>query len=506
MGNSKSPYALPETLKCDPAEIKNGVSIELVHKYIERHEELLPRYAYLKAMYDGFHGIFDLPAKDDWKPDNRLAVGFPEYLVTTFEGYAYGIPPKIIHPDEGINENIQAFLKAVHFDDFFKELTTLGSEFGHAWAYLYQDEETKTKIKYFDPTQLFCVYDDTLEGRALFAVRYGRHGEESKNKDKLYGEVLTPTEIKLFEDKEYTETDVNPYGMIPVVECRLNERRKSLFESVCGMTELYDKAISEKGNDVDAFAEAYLAIIGVEVKEDGYREIRDKRFINIFGTRSAEEVKDSIIQFLQKPTADATQENLLDRLERLIFQISMVANISDESFSNAASGEALAYKLWNTSNLGNTYDLKNVKTLEKIFKLWCSLSTNCPNKDAWQEIEVQMTRNLPKNLKSEAETAQALDGIVSRETQLRVLSIVDDPQVEKEKMKAEDEANISSSVADNMFNGGEDKLNGAQISSLVGIVEQYSAGVLSEGQAAALITKGVNVEPDEARRILKGML
>lgn len=151
-----------------------------------------------------------------------------------------------------------------------------------------------------------------------------------------------------------------------------------------------------------------------------------------------------MIQFLQKPTADETQENLLDRLERLIFQVSMVANISDESFANAASGEALAYKLWNTSNLGNTYDRKNIKTIEKIFKIWCSLSTNCPSQDAWKDIEVTMSRNLPKNLKSEADVARSLEGVVSKETQLKVLSIVDDPaeeltRIEKEESKAKEQ-------------------------------------------------------------------
>ena len=48
---------------------------------------------------------------------------------------------------------------------------------------------------------------------------------------------------------------------------------------------------------------------------------------------------------LQKSTADGTQENLLNRLETLIYQTSMVANISDESYGNATSGVALAYKL-----------------------------------------------------------------------------------------------------------------------------------------------------------------
>lgn len=47
-----------------------------------------------------------------------------------------------------------------------------------------------------------------------------------------------------------------------------------------------------------------------------------------------------VVEFMDKPNSDGTQENLIERLERLIFQISMVANISDENFGTS-SGIAL---------------------------------------------------------------------------------------------------------------------------------------------------------------------
>ena len=46
---------------------------------------------------------------------------------------------------------------------------------------------------------------------------------------------------------------------------------------------------------------------------------------------------------------------------------------------------------------------------------------------------------MPKNLKNEAETAQALEGIVSKETQLSTLSIVEDASEEIKKIKKEEE-------------------------------------------------------------------
>ena len=92
------------------------------------------------------------------------------------------------------------------------------------------------------------------------------------------------------------------------------------------LVETYNRTLGEKANDVDAFAEAYLAVIGSELDDEDVYRIRDNRIINLYGTDNA---KDILVQFMTKPTADGTQENLLNRLENLIYQISMVANISE---------------------------------------------------------------------------------------------------------------------------------------------------------------------------------
>lgn len=173
--------------------------------------------------------------------------------------------------------------------------------------------------------ELFVVYDDTVKNRALFAVRYGYHSTETEQPGQRYGEILTREEIIPFEGSTAGEPMNNPYGRLPCVEWMLNEDRMGLYEGVSGLVEAYNHTLGEKANDVDAFAEAYLAVLGAELDEDGIYKIRDNRVINLYGTDDA---KDILVQFLQKPTADGTQENLLNRLETLIYQTSMVANIS----------------------------------------------------------------------------------------------------------------------------------------------------------------------------------
>lgn len=446
----KRPYKLPAPITRDANVLEQGVKMELIKGCIEQHKLMLPRYEYLENLYLGFHDIFRLPEKEGWKPDHRLAVGFPRYITDTFIGYAYGKPIKVQSEDEKFDEAMQLFAKRNALKDHNKEMAKVACKFGHAFEYLYQNESTETRVTRFTPRQMFIVYDDSVAERALFAVRYGYHGEKSKLRGKLYGEILTPSQVLKFEEDKITDENDNPYGKIPVVEWKLNEERIGLYESVAGLVETYNAALGEKANDVESFAEAYLAIMGAEIDEEGIRRIRDSRIINLYGTNNA---KDVLIQFLQKPTADGTQENLLDRLETLIYQTSMVANISDESFGGATSGTSLAYKLQAMSNLAESFDSKVEKSIRKRLKLFCTLSTNTPRQDAYEDVEITFTRNVPKNLLEEAQTAAQLSGIVSHETQLRGLSIVADPKAELERIKDEDEESQPLSVIDKAFAG-----------------------------------------------------
>ena len=442
------PYQLPEPFYCDPSEIENGISMELVEKYIKLHEDRLRRYHYLEALYKGFHDIFRQPEKEAWKPDWRLAVNFPRYLTTTFSGYGYGNGIKVMHPDDNVAQAIQDFEKSNEIKGHHTQMVKYCCTYGHAWEYMYQDEEGRTNVTAEKPSELFVVYDDTMKKRALFGVRYGRHST-GKHKGKLCGEIIAPEENIPFDAGMKLDPIPNPYApRLCVVEWKLNDERMGLYETVAGLVELYNHTLSEKSNDIDYFAEAILAIIGVEVQEEDVQNMRDKRLVNLYGT---DDIKDAIVQYLTRPSADGTQENLLTRVERLIYQIAMVANISDESFGSATSGIALAYKLWSTSNIVGDFNTLIEKSIRKRIKLWSSLQTNTSRSDAWVDIEVKFQPNIPRNVQEETQTAAQAEGMVSKETQLSMLSYVPDPKEEIRKMEEEERKQQESIVDQRMF-------------------------------------------------------
>jgi SPP1 family phage portal protein len=207
-----------------------------------------------------------------------------------------------------------------------------------------------------------------------------------------------------------------------------------------------------------------LKVLGVTLDDDGVRHIRDNRIINFEG----ENAEKLVVEFLNKPESDTTQENLLDRTERLIFQISMVANISDENFG-AATGIALKYKLQAMSNLEKTKERKFTSGMNRRYKLLFGHPSSKVPKDAWIQLHYRFTPNIPANLLEEAQIAAQMEGITSHETQLKVLSVVDDVEGELEKIE-EESASPEETIVDQLMFGKTDKQIAADVDTMAGKV------------------------------------
>ena len=443
-------YKLPKLMTFPKDE---PITNEVVTKFMEKHRLEVARYEYLKNMYLGIMAIDDEPTKDPWKPDNRLTVNFTKYIVDTFTGYFNGVPVKKSHSDKEILSKLQEFDNLNDMEDEESELAKMSCIYGRAFELLYQDEDTQTNVVYNSPENMFMVYDDTVKQEPLFAVRYGV--DEDK---KLHGEVYTLLEtIKISGENDeisFGEGTYNPYPDLPVVEFYFNEERMSIFESVISLVNAFNKAISEKANDVDYFSDQYLAFLGAAVEEEDLKNIRSNRVINYYADGEGKNVD---VKFLEKPDSDSQTENLLDRLTKLIFQTTMVANISDESFGSS-SGVSLAYKLQAMSNLALSFQRKFQSSLNGRYKLFCELSTNVSNRDAWKDIEYTFTRNEPKDLKEQAETANILMGITSQETAMSVISVIPDVQTEMDKIKKEE---ASTAIFDNDKQPSENETDAA---------------------------------------------
>ena len=408
------------------------MTLTLLSEFLTKHtHEVKNRYEPLYNAYTSDHEILHDPAKPKYKPDNRVVVNFPKYIVDTMNGFFIGNPVKIVAEDEAVSDYVEYLDRYNDQDDNNAELAKICSIYGKGNEMYYTDEESELCITYLDPKEAFMIFDESIIERPLFFVRryVDREGFE-------YGSISDATSVRNFKVtgglKWLDEWQPHYFDGVPATEYVENGERQGIFEPVMSMVNAYNKAISEKANDVDYFADAYLKVLGTTIDKDDVQFIRDNRIVNFEGDGS-----DKIIaEFMEKPNSDTTQENLLERLERLIFQISMVANISDENFGTA-SGIAMKYKLQSMSNLEKTKERKFAAGMNRRYQLLFGHPASKVPADAWIQLQYKFTPNIPANLQEEAQIASQLEGITSHETQLKVISAVEDVKGELDKIEEE---------------------------------------------------------------------
>lgn len=409
---------------------------ELLKKYIAKHDkEINDRYVKLWNAYSCNAKILDtslIPAKAMNKPDYRISVNYPRYIVDTFNGFACGIAPTAESDDEAVKSYIDEVWSANELDDVNSEIHRLKCIFGESYQIVYVDEKGDIGTVASDPLESFPIYDNSIKPRLRYFVRT-YYDEDNKR----HGSISDDSHVYYFDFENglhFTETHPHGFGSVPAVIYTMNNARIGLIEPILSMCDAYDKAISEKMNDVDAFADAIMKVLGATLTEDQLNDLRDKRIINI-GGRDGLNV---VVDFMQRPSGDTTQEHLLERLEKLIFTIAMVVNVSDNNFATS-SGIALRMKMSPMQNLAAGDWRLDQASMKAFWRLVFSNPVNTVSEDAWKTMTFNHYLNYPDDVESASDVAVKLSGVVSKKTQLKILptSIVPDVDQEIEELNNE---------------------------------------------------------------------
>ena len=430
------PRPIPTSFEEYIIDKEDVIDVDMLETFIMKHKSMAKnRFEPLLAMYQGQHDVLYQVPKPLNKPDNRIIMNFAKYIVDTLNGYFLGIPIKINHDSEKFTEKLVDVADFSNLDDEQYELAKDMSIFGVGYEMLYMDEDAKENIMHLNPLECFVIRDNSIRKRVKYGVHYytdqdGNLKGTFSDADKIYYFGQGDKGLVIKKGTEHY------FGACPIIEYRETEECQAAFESVYTLINQVDKVISEKANDVDYFADAYLKVIGVELDDEQIKFLKENRVWNLFKRTSEVDSTQPDVGFLSKPDADQTQENLLDRLEEKIYQLAMVPNLSVDTFGNS-SGVALAYKLQGLDNLCKAKERKFTAGLNARYKMLCNLPKW--NEEDYKGISYQFTRNAPKNVLEEAQVVNSLNGLVSRETALSYLSIVDNAKEEIEKMKEEDE-------------------------------------------------------------------
>ncbi|MDD2370845.1 MAG: phage portal protein [Firmicutes bacterium] len=408
------------------AEDTDFTNKDVLKKIFEAHTPLLDYYKKNKEYYLGKQAVFDLETAEG-KPNNQICVNFIRYITDMECGYFAGQRWKYIFGDDGIAKTFDSIKDNNELGNIDFNHTKNCSIYGHSFELQFIDGNGEYRMRNLLPENVIMIYSDTVEETRIAAIYYAnRLGKDDKvikvgtiyTKD--YQQGFTLGENIILE-----ETTPNVTGKVAIVEFKQNEYRKGCFDDIISLIDAYNKTISEKANDVEYFADAYLLIAGADLDETTDKKLRTTRLLYL---KDLTEKYD--IRFLEKPNADGSQENLLDRLRKEIFTISGVPDMTAEDFGNA-SGKSLRYRMLALENSRTEKEMQFRSALRQRFKHLFTWLNKLNNEGLFSGmIDFTFYKNIPADIAEEITNAKNLSGIVSQETQLETLSIVDDVKEE----------------------------------------------------------------------------
>ena len=385
--------------------------------------------------YYGKHEILNRTFDDASKPNNKVVTNIPKYITQVRTGYFSSAPMSMDSINESYLADVRAVLDNNDFKHIFSQLDTYCSIYGHAFLVMYLDDNGEIRIRPQKPTEWIMVYDNSLEQRPKFAIRYYCWYDDIENQQMYDIELWSDSEIIVYEGSPITLQEVSRrnhyFGKLPVIEFMENESRHGAYEDVINLIDSYELMLSDTANTVSYFSDCYLVLEGMDQTEkEVIEEMKNNRVLLIPEGTDA--------RFLQKNINETYNENLIKRLQEQIFVVACTPLLSDSSFSSNSSGVAIQFKLYSMEksiqNKENIFNAGFNKMFELIKTILNIRGASYTEED---KILLTFTRSLPLDLTSLADSISKLRGVVSNKTLISQLDFVTDVRLEQEQMDKE---------------------------------------------------------------------
>lgn len=244
--------------------------VETGDKYYDNQDKILDTGAALLDAVNGYlKNIGENPLRS---ADNRISCNWHEILTVQKAAYSCTYAPVITVAD---NEDLSNMVTEALGDDFqtvLSRLCTYATNAGTAWLQ-YWESDGKLKMTEHKANQCAAFTDpmDITKKKIALVRKYVL--EDEKGDEKTHYEVWDDREV-IFVNGETNRLETikmgdrevermpNPFGRIPFIEFRNNERRSSDLNKYKALIDAYDKIVSGFANDLDDIQEIILILKG----------------------------------------------------------------------------------------------------------------------------------------------------------------------------------------------------------------------------------------------------
>ena len=437
---------------------KNGISVDLLQKIIQKHK---PNALYNRKLYerymtmDGAVPIFNRKERyEEEKPiNNKINNDFFSEIIDFKTGYFAGKPigygySKGDEAEEvtGGTEAVDIATKAV--TDFVTrnnmygvdmETTKFASIYGYAGRLFYIDPDGDERVMPVHGYETI-ILSNTNISEPEYAIRYFYTTDIIGNKTWTV-EFYDNTNIYTYQGgalSNLQEKDVKPhlFDYCPLQGIANNKEMLGDAEKVLALIDDYDKVLSDNSNEVEAFVHAYMIFEGLRVDDDTIKEGQKSGSFKIPATGTQQ----GKVYFLTKNINDAFTEHHLQRTQDNIYRFSQTPNLRDESFGNT-SGESLKFKLHGLETKCGMFQAQMMNAAQYMWKLLSSVWSKKRITVDPLQVTMDFARNFPLNLAAEAQTVQALIAAgLPKQIAFEQLSCVDDVDYVMELIEEEKQA------------------------------------------------------------------
>jgi len=428
---------------------------KILGEIFSKLEANLPEIQSNQAYVEG-KNPYILNKPDGKKPDNRIPIALAKMTVENMDGYAgragdrttkYELADTSIeNPDDPFIAYTRAMdiynEEPIETSELYDESLTQGEAYEIWWSstavklpdsrltaeyrmvpienvYIQWTDEIKPTIEYF------VYFSGDPEARTA-SVYYPLYKEAWKSRD---GGTWT-----------FSETIDYPFQTPPINIFKSNRKSMPIFEAEKPLIDAYDEMISKSMNEIDRY-NALITLFGNRVSAE-FLEAFDNGEITAIDDLETD-ARTDLPRYLEKNLGGVTQfyNDLLDRVYKLYKESVNVVNLSDESFGTIASGVAMAFKLLGMEFKASQIDTYFNRGMLRRLELYADVYNAGVNQIDVNNYRAVITnkRNIPIDIKANAEVAQILSQFISDETLLEYLpnQIVPDVRKEMERKAAE---------------------------------------------------------------------
>lgn len=452
-------------------------NIDDISDFITHHlEAQRPRLQMLDDYYQGLN--YNVMRNNNRRrekhlADNRVAHDFASYIADFINGYCFGHAIQVQSEKEMTQNAINSLHDLNDIDSHNRSIGLDLSIFGRAYEYIIRNQDDEVRIYKSNAKGTFVIYDTTVQQNSIAAVRYWKVSED-KDTDMYHIDFITDQATYFFVGSKSTNLkiserkppELHSFGKVTITEFSNNEKRRGDFEKVIPLIDLYDNAQSDTANYMSDLNDAMLLIKGnIDLGDENV--VRLQKEANVFHLQPPEYTDDNEkvnegnvdAEYIYKQYDVNGVESYKDRISRNIHMFTNTPDMTDENFSGNQSGEAMKYKLFGLEQRTAIKEGLFRKGLRRRYKLIGEImSVNRElDKDNIKDLVFTFTRNLPKSLTEEMQMYVNAGGEISQKTLMSLVSFIDNPQQEAERIKEEQEEKIKHSD-ELMFNDLTDNL------------------------------------------------